>query len=74
MEENNGYPRVLDKKGCLFGISIQKGLATFKEAQEDEVKELKDTLKAQTKLLRGVLVALTTSSILLALNLLMGGV
>ncbi len=73
MEKNNGYPRVLDRTGCLYGASIQKTLVKHEKHQEVVMKEFKDALKAQTKLLWGVLVALTTSSILLALNLIAGG-
>ncbi len=73
MEENNGYPRVLDKKGCLYGASIQKTLLKHEEHQEKKMEKFEKALKAQGRILSGILVALTTASVLMALNLIVLG-
>lgn len=67
------YPRSLNGAGCLFGRGTRTRVLEYIERQEKEMKEFKDALKAQSRILFGILVALTTASVLMLLNLVAGG-
>lgn len=65
-ENDNGYPRVLDRQGCLYGQGVTRRL-----------RELEGTMKGmETKLDRLILavtvaaIGLAASAVLLAVNLL----
>ena len=60
-EGDNGYPRILDQEGCIFGQHIS-------EKVEKMDKKLDDLLKKTTALV----ITLGTASLLLALNLVVG--
>jgi len=65
MTDDNGYPRVLDSEGCLYGQSVDKRLATL----DAKMGTLEKKIDRMTSALVGAAIAFATSAILLALNL-----
>ena len=63
---NNGYPRVLDEKGCIYG----RGTVRRIEQLEETMDKLNSKLDKIITSSNGALIGLAVSAILLALNLL----
>lgn len=63
--DDNGYPRVLDRAGCLYGQRLEERM--------DKVEQLHDELKGKidrmTWALVSAAVGLGTAAVMLALNL-----
>lgn len=60
-EGNNGYPRILDQEGCIFG-----------QHSYERVKIMNEKLDSLQKTLVALVISLSTASILLAMNLVWG--
>lgn len=58
---DNGYPRILDQQGCLFGQHLDE--------EVDKMDNKLDQIHSRTTAL---IVSLATASLLLALNLILG--
>jgi len=66
-ENNDGYPRVLDRRGCLYGQGVERRI----DELEGMMKRMEDKLDKLIWVLTAATIGLATSTILLALNLLM---
>jgi len=60
-EKVNGWPRELDRGGCLFGQHIS-----------EKVETVCDTVESLRKTLVALVISLATTSILLGINLVVG--
>jgi len=67
-EKVNGWPRELDRSGCLFGQHISGKVDEI----VTKVEALRKTLEALRKTLNTLVISLATTSILLAANLISG--
>ena len=73
---DNGYPRVLDQEGCLFGQHLTTQLKTVEtkvitrlENMETNMKGIKQKLDRMTWALVAASLTLGTAALMLALNL-----
>ena len=64
-ESDNGYPRVLDQKGCIFGQHLALEIIAMKDSQKT-IEEKLDKLRQAALAVAGSLVV---ASIMLALNI-----
>jgi len=62
---DNGYPRVLDKEGCLYGQQIAKDVSRLCK-KFDTLTEKVDKLASR---LTGAAIAFGSAAILLAINI-----
>jgi len=63
--DGDGYPRVLDRAGCLYGQHLQEEMETMRETAE----ELKQKIDRLTWALAGAALSFGTAAVMLALNL-----
>lgn len=63
---DDGYPRILDRQGCLYGQGIERRINELEEAMERMERQLDKLIGAVTI----AAIGLAANAILLALNLL----
>ena len=63
---DNGYPRILDRQGCLYGQEVTRRLKKLEETVEGMEAKIDKLILAVTM----AAVGLATSAVLLAVNLL----
>jgi hypothetical protein len=66
-DEDNGYPRVLDAEGCVFGRHVMEEVKRI----GDQYKELRKEMGKVKASLVGAAVAFGSAALMLALNLLL---
>ena len=66
--DGNGYPRVLDREGCVFG----KHLAGEYEEMKKRMDVIERKLDRLTTAMVGASITFTTAALMLALNLWLG--
>ena len=62
---DNGYPRVLDRGGCLYGQHLREDVTEVKNT----VDELKQKIDRLTWALAGAALSFGTAAMMLGLNL-----
>jgi hypothetical protein len=66
MADDNGYPRVLDKTGCIYGQHISERV----DEVDEKVKGIEKKIDKLTAALVGAAITFGTAAVMLALNLL----
>lgn len=61
----NGYPRVLDRVGCLYGQGLEKRMERMEEYQE----KFEQKIDRMTWALAGAALSFATAALMLGLNL-----
>lgn len=67
-DEDNGYPRVLDAKGCLYGRQYLKERV---DAMDERTNKIEARLGKLTTALWGAAISFSVTAVLLALNLIL---
>jgi type IV secretory pathway component VirB8 len=68
-DESETYPRVLNGHGCVYGQTLKSRFDELKDETEKKMEKIEDKLNKILWAMVGVLVSLTTASILAILNL-----
>jgi len=64
-DESNGYPRVLDRQGCIYGQHLAEEITTMKGSQ----KTIEEKLDKLRQAAWGVTLSLVGATIMMALNI-----
>lgn len=65
-DDDNGYPRVLDKTGCIYGQHVSGRM----DEVDEKVKGIEKKIDKLTSALVGAAITFGTAALMLGLNLL----